>query len=299
MKSQLLGIKYFNDDEVIRIVRTGFKKVTVIDDATKEVKIISKKDLISHYTKLLPIGIVESFASYNGKKPDLVFKYKSISKREWDLISSLRNYTGCVVRNFDSMSMDTFHDIMNKSNRYIRYGIKVAYYLDDGFDTISTVWDFHDTNIRKVYEKIIEKFMPYRSILPDESSKIMNLKRYLQINEFWQSIDEIYDIHPIVLHNLIENADDGIVLFDTNDLNQIQQLYTINLIVAPLCVRYWYDIQLNRIANSYILIRDQNTEGLFILKYIDGGPDNNLINGGVFSPQELDTFMDLNKSKQK
>jgi hypothetical protein len=87
--------------------------------------------------------------------------------------------------------------------------------------------------------------------------------------DFYQAF-KIIPIDEEVTYNSEGAVSDNIV-------NIISDIYEVN-IVSTLCMEYWYDIDLDKIDNDYVLIMDKNNK-LFVIAYVSNGPKHINIEG--------------------
>lgn len=273
-----LGNKYYNDKELIRVIKETVLNVRVKNEITGKEQNISKNQLANQYTKLKPHGklhIYETHSTYQViPKTTLVILFYYTTPLEYSdkynefVLEYSNNISG--IEHFIELNEEKYNKILEERNPIKGSSIDISIYIDD--------------NIRSIYS-IIGKELLSRYI------KVINMYK-ISAKELFSDVlnrmDQVCKIHSIRLTGL-KQVGNNIVIFSDKSLYDIQKIIG-NHISTVFCTNYWYDIDLNKIENSYMLIRDSITKKLYIVKYIKGPLLMEEIKS-VFSDDELNKFL--------
>ena len=156
--------------------------------------------------------------------------------------------------------------------------INVCAYMDDTLDNLLEfvkTKDFNNTleALYRDHVNAVVRNTPTLSMMKDRIMKLdsydgycKTLKLLLEQNNFMYDFYQAFRIIPID-YEMTYNSE-GVVTDNIVDI--ISNMYEVN-IVSTLCMKYWYDIDLEKIDNDYVLIMDKNNE-LFVVAYISNGP---------------------------
>jgi hypothetical protein len=255
---------------------------------------MTTKELEDKYIRLNPHGIVNFCIVKVGNDLDdvivLLHKMSDLATNEptpycacrqniTDVFAMQLNpdklYVGC------SMSLDTCPPDVDYRNMMACNGINkcinVCVYMDDTLDDLLSMIntkDF-DRTLEALFNdhlNYVVKQNPTLAMMKDRMRKLethdgycKSLRRLLEDNNFMYDFYRSFNIIPInkkVLYDLEGKVDSETVKIIA-DINQIN-------IVSTLCVKYWYDIDLEEIDNDYALVLDSDND-LFVIAYVSNG----------------------------
>ena len=303
MSNLLLGAKYYRYDnndniEVIRVYKYNESEVKVYLDNDKETKMkMSIADLEEKYMRLNPHAIVNFCIAKlkDGKLDDVIVTVHRMS----DLMSneptpycvcrqnitdifanqiriSDKLYVGCCM-SLDTCPPDIDYRIMIACDGMEKC-INVCAYMDDTLDGILSfvkVKDFDNTlqSLFVDHVNAVVKNEPTLTMMKDRMMKLESYDGYcktlrllLEQNNFMYDFYQAFKIIPI--DEAVTFNEAGVV--SDNIVEIISDLYEVN-ISSTLCMEYWYDIDLDNIQNSYVLVMDKNNK-LFVIAYVSSGP---------------------------
>ncbi len=277
--SILLGQILYDKKGIYRVVKETSIAVVTIDQTRKTYKTILRKNLYK-YTELNPYGILITWiARMEDGKYDFVTLF--INKKE-----NVRLLCRLYYKD-DTWSMyyvsDEFPEMLNGNSfdSIIDDGTpdrstmkKIAWYPND---TIKKIRDLFYGDVLDIYLKTINS-----SELFDDHQ---TLDDYYYAMEMVNAIDGSFNILPTRMNILkIEN---GYVYVDKETIENIG--YDIIYIgIIP----WWYDVNVDNIKNSYMLIRDVITKILFVAKIVRD-PTMYPHNDNVFTNSEIDKFRSI------
>lgn len=250
MQSTLLGLKYYDSENIYRVRNELFDFIGMDEDFTKEQKVLKRKELKNNYKLLIPFGYMEIYWTGKNKDDyDLVFKYHDVRKDQWYITSVDITNTILISRSTNQMVYDDIDEMMPTDDN--RLYTKFAFYIDD--------------NIESVLE-----------LIPAQIKRDLNLlsKAYFRdtfeeyLASFLQSIDQINGIMPYELE-IERYYSRDVVLLTQECLEDLQMIISYRLL-KTYCAEYWYDVNFKEIRNNYELIRDVKTKKLFVFKYLKG-----------------------------
>lgn len=296
----LLGTKYYryegDDIKLIRVMKFYSEtEVKVFEDDTKETKKITIKDLEEQYIRLNPHAVINfCIAKLRDGLDDVIVTVHKMS----DLMSneptpycvcrqnitdifanqiqlSNKMYVGCCM-SLETCPPDIDYRIMIACDGMHKC-VNVCAYMDDSLDSILEfikVKEFNNTleslfidHVNAVVKNDPTLAMMKERILKLESydGYCKTLKLLLEQNNFMYDFYRAFNIIPID-EEVIYNEEGAVT---DNIVEIISNLYEVN-IVSTLCMKYWYDIDLENINNDYVLIMDKNNK-LFVVAYVSNG----------------------------
>lgn len=341
----ILGCKYYRYDnndnvEVIRVYKYNGNEVKVYLDNDKDNKFkLSKEELDSKYTRLNPHAVtLFSIASLNEKLDDVIVAVHKMS----DLLSneptpycacrqnitdvfanqlqlSNKMYTGCSM-SLQTCPPDVDYRMMMACNG-INKSIAVCTYMDDTLDNILSLirTKDYDNTLLSLFTDHVNfetKNNPALAAIKDRITKLdhyngycKTLKLLLEQNNFMYDYYQGFNIIPLDTEVTIN--EDATV--DAKTISILEDLYQIH-IGATFGVKYWYDVDLDEINNTYALVMDNNNN-LFVIAYVSSGSkhieienvesDENIMKllnstlGENKSIKEAAEYIRINKNKYK
>ena len=299
MNNLLLGAKYYRYDEndnveVVRVTKHNDVEARIYNG--KNFNKILINELEEKYIRLNPHAIV-NFCNVRLKDglDDVivaVHKFSDLTSNEptpycvcrqniTDIFAnqiqiSNKLYVGCCM-SLETCPPDIDYRIMLACDGMNKC-INVCAYMDDTLnDIISMVKtkEFNNT-LEALFIDHVNAVIRSTPSLSPMKDRIMKLDSYdgycktlqllLEQNNFMYDFYQAFKIIPIdeeVTYNSEGAVSDNIV-------NIISDIYEVN-IVSTLCMEYWYDIDLEKIDNEYVLIMDKNNK-LFVIAYVSNGP---------------------------
>lgn len=303
MKNLLLGAKYYrydenNNIEVVRVYKYNDTEVKVyLDDNKEAVLKMTIEDLEKDYVRLNPHAIINFCVAKLGNNLNdvivTVHKMSDLASNEptpycvcrqniTDIFAnqlklSNKMYVGCSM-SLDTCPPDIDYRIMIACND-IEKCVNVCVYMDDTLDKILDLVKTKDFD-RALEALFVDhanyeiKNNPTLALMKDRIMKLesydgycKSLKTLLEQNNFMYDFYQAFRIIPID-EKVTYDKDTGAV--DQNISDIIADIYEVN-IVSTLCMKYWYDIDLEDIDNDYVLIMDKDDE-LFVVAYVGIGP---------------------------
>ena len=253
----MVGDKYFNSTEIVRILDENPKRVLVRNDITKRQYTMKKEELINRFNKLKPNGKLHTYAiksPHRNHNYDIVARFYHGGKIKKSFIYKM----GCVDSFDDGFRFIT--DITNPvaiSREYIGgcrpiagTEIEMSWYIDDN---IKSLLRLIPVNLQKFYATVSHS---YKQDIKKVAKAILN------------AIDNIYKILPLNLE-VVKKFDDGVVILNRKCIETLEHLLG-HYVSKVFCVRYWYDIDKDSIPNDKVLIRDIKNKNLYLFKYIKG-----------------------------
>ena len=302
MSNLLLGAKYYRYDEddnieVIRVYKCTDLEVKVYSDNYKDDKRkMTVKELEEKYIRLNPHAVINFCIVKVGNNLDDVIitahKMYDLSSNEptpycvcrqniTDVFAnqiqlSNKMYVGCSM-SLDTCPPDVDYRIMVACNGMNKC-VNVCTYMDDTLDDIINMINTkeYDRTLLALFTDHVNyeiKSNPTLSMMKDRIMKLdsyngycKTLKLLLEQNNFMYDFYQSFKIIPI----------DKEVTYDAESklhpeiVDIISDIYQVN-ISSTLCMKYWYDIDLDEIDNDYVLIMDNNNK-LFVVAYVSNGP---------------------------
>lgn len=301
MDNLILGCKYYryiDDDnvEVIRVYKYNGTDVKVYLDNDKESKFkLSKQELDVNYVRLNPHAItIFCIANLKDNLDDVIVSVHKMS----DLLSneptpycvcrqnitdifanqlrlSNKLYTGCCM-SVQTCPPDIDYRMMMACNG-ISKSISVCTYMDDTLDDILGLIktkDFDNTLV-SLFTDHVNYETKNNSALAVIKNRITKLDYYngycktlrllLEQNNFMYDFYQAFNIIPLDTEVII-NEDSTV---DNITVSIIEDIYQIH-IGSTFAMKYWYDIDLDEINNTYTLVIDKN-DNLFVIAYVSSG----------------------------
>lgn len=300
MDNLILGSKYYRyiDDniEVIRVYKYNGNEVKVYIDNDKNNKFkLSKQELDINYVKLAPHAVVVfCIANLKDNLDDVIVSVHRMS----DLLSneptpycacrqnitdifanqlklSNKMYVGCCM-SLQTCPPDVDYRMMMACNG-ISKSISVCTYMDDTLDDILGLIktkDF-DTTLVSLFTDHVNYETKNNGALAVIKNRIMKLDHYngycktlrllLEQNNFMYDYYQAFNIIPLDTEVII-NKDDTV---DGTTVSILEDLYQIH-INSTFAMKYWYDIDLDEINNTYTLVIDKSNN-LFVIAYVSSG----------------------------
>ena len=299
MNNLLLGAKYYRYDEndnveLVRVTKHNDVEARIYDG--KEYKKILIKELEEKYLRLNPHAII-NFCNVKlkdglddiivtvHKMSDLMSNeptpYCACRQNITDIFAnqiqiSNKLYVGCCM-SLETCPPDIEYTIMLACNGMNKC-INVCAYMDDTLDDIISMVKTKEFNnvLEALFIDHVNAVIRNKPSLAPMKDRIMKLDSYdgycktlqllLEQNNFMYDFYQAFRIIPIdeeVTYNSEGAVSDNIV-------DIISNIYEVN-IVSTLCMEYWYDIDLEKIDNDYVLIMDKNNK-LFVIAYVSNGP---------------------------
>lgn len=306
MNNLILGCKYYRYDEnnnievvrVYKLLNNEYVKIYLDDDKDTKIK-ISIKELEEKYVKLNPHAIINFCIAKIGNNLDdiIVTMHKMLDLASNEptpycvcrqnitdvfanqLKISNKLYVGCSM-SLQTCPPDIDYRIMVACND-IDKCINICAYMDDKLSDIITLIPTKDMNdINRSLNALFIDHIDYEVKTNPTLSMMRNrliqldsydgycktLKTLLEQNNFMYDFYQAFNIIPIDLE--VHYNEEGVLNDDITEI--ISDLYEVN-IVSTLCMKYWYDIDLEDINNDYVLIMDKNNN-LYVVAYVSIGP---------------------------
>lgn len=345
MDNLVLGSKYYRyleDDslEIVRIYKYNGNEVKVYMDNNKENKFkLSVKELEDKYVKLSPHGVlVFCIATLKDNLNDVIISLHRIGdltsnnpipacvcrQNITDIFAnqlklSNKMYVGCSMST-NTCPPDIDYRIMFACNG-ISKSTNISVYMDDTLDDILNLVNTkeYDNTLRALFIDHVNYETKNNSALSVIKDRIMKLDYYngyckslrllLEQNNFMYDFYQAFNIIPLDVEVTI-NEDDTV---DDKTKSILEDIYQIH-ISSTFTLKYWYDIDLDEINNTYSLVIDKNNN-LFVIAYVSSGSkhieienvesDENIIKllnstlGENKSIKEAAEYIRINKGKYK
>lgn len=296
----LLGAKYYryegDDLKLIRVMKfCSETEVKITEEDTKEVKRVSIKEIEDNYVRLNPHAIINfCIAGLKDGLDDvmvMVHKMSDLASNEptpycvcrqniTDIFAnqiqlSEKMYVGCCM-SLETCPPDIDYRIMIACNS-MKKCINVCAYMDDTLDSILEFVkekEFNNTLEALFIDHVnaVVRNTPTLSMMKDRIMKLdsydgycKTLRLLLEQNNLMYDFYRAFRIIPID-EVMVYNSEGAVA---NNIVDIISNLYEVN-IVSTLCMKYWYDIELDKIDNDYTLIMDKNND-LFVVAYVSNG----------------------------
>ena len=298
----LLGAKYYrykDDDtvEVVRVTRHSDVEVKILIEGTNEYVKMPIEELDKKYVRLNPHAIVNFciVKLKDGLLDDIIVtmhKMSDLASNEptpycvcrqniTDVFANQiqltpgKMYVGCCM-SLDTCPPDVDFRIMIACDGMEKC-INVCAYMDDTLTNILGLVkakDFNNTleSLFTDHVKSVTKDNPKLAPIKDRILKLdkydgycKSLKLLLDENNFMYDFYQAFRIIPI--DKEVTYNEEGAVSSDIVEI--ISNLYEVE-IKSTLCMKYWYDIDLDQIDNDYVLIMDKNNN-LYVVAYVAGG----------------------------
>ena len=296
----LLGAKYYryegDDIKLIRVTKfCSETEVKITEEDTKEVKRINISEL-DNYIHLRPHAIINfCIAELKDGLDDvmvMVHKMSDLASNEptpycvcrqniTDVFANTmqlsdKMYVGCCM-SLETCPPDLDYRIMVACNG-VKKCVNVCAYMDDTLDSILEfvkLKEFNNTLEALFIDHVnaVVRNTPTLSMMKDRIMKLetydgycKSLKLLLEQNNFIYDFYRTFNIIPID-EEVVFNSEGAVA---DNIVKIISDLYEIN-IISTLCVKYWYDIDLEKVNNDYVLIMDKNNN-LYLIAYVSNGP---------------------------
>lgn len=295
----LLGKKYCTDSNIYRVIKESPNHVLFRSEINLTTISVSKQNLIN-YDCIKPSGLLYIGKTYFDELPlartnAIVVSYESqISNNAILLYSTFHNLmTFCVTNKVKSIYLAALADI--KLAKRPRISTTINTYLDDTLDTILSLIG---TKISK-YDSICKNMCMIRSNenpnlydnVRGEITKYDSLKEYLKQYRFWDEIDFINGIsNEYRLEDIKDTEFDKEIIISPHDGFNIDKLVTSYYTYNRVCLRYWYDINLNAISKDHTLIRDKY-DNLYVMVYDKGEVCNEALAKADLNQEDIRKFL--------
>ena len=299
-KNVQLGSKYYNDDNLYRVI--GFKNaetIRLLDLISKEVIKMPVKELKENYTLLIPDAALSfNIVQLNDNVEDVIITMNRFADlNEGNQIpycvcrQNIKDVHANIVKNdflkYDfvgaSVSVDTVpegvdYSIMLACNGINYYTILYTYCTDSLSDILSCIphinkYDIVLNDLFRSYAKF--KHLPVGPESDGVHGYCSTLKKLLVDNNFMYDFRAglgIWDINKTMIVN--DNRIDPV-------LKESIEIMVRHRIESELCIKYNKDVDLDEIKRSYILVADDNDD-IYLIVYDKGDeiaydPDKDII----------------------
>lgn len=135
MQSTLLGLKYYDSENIYRVRNELFDFIGMDEDFTKEQKVLKRKELKNNYKLLIPFGFMEIYWTGKNKDDyDLVFKYHDVRKDQWYITSVDITNTILISRSTNRLVYEDIDEMLPTDTN--RLYTKFAFYIDDNIESV-------------------------------------------------------------------------------------------------------------------------------------------------------------------
>ena len=306
----MLGAKYYrqlteDEYEILRVVNIKGTNECICLINNKEQVSKSPEDILGHYTKLIPDGII-SFAivstrinqaedrftddvlvmartlanlENNVKAPDLICRQNIVDIFHSMMIGEDTDYVGTSLLRTEvpaNMSMDLF-TACDKIDYIVTYNT----YITDTPDTfINYMKGKRLSRFDTILDSCMKEYLKAKSIPDTGQLSVKGHCRTLDVllknNNFAYDLDTLYSITPIkesMEDNLVtEHFEDGLEYkaLNSNLTNIFSNVFKMK-ISKTIVVKYDHDIDLSEFAeNTIFLVRD-NKDDIYVVRYTTAG----------------------------
>lgn len=303
MDNLIVGCKYYRyiDDDKLEVIRVyGYSnesevKVYLENDKNNKFK-LSLQELKLNYMRLTPHAVVVfCIANLKDNLDDVIVSVHRMSdlnsneptpycvcrQNITDIFAnqlklSNKMYTGCCM-SLDTCPPDIDYRIMMACNG-ISKSVSICCYMDDTLDSILSMVktkDFDNTLVSLFNDHVSfeTRNNPALAVIRDRIVKLEHYNGYcktlrllLEQNNFMYDFYRAFNIIPLNTEVSI-NPNDASA--DINTVSILENIYQIH-INSTFAIKYWYDIDLDEINNTYSLVIDKNNN-LFVIAYVSGG----------------------------
>lgn len=306
-----IGDKYFDKHNIFTIYDIYRNSIKVKFNNETKFRYL-KKNVISTYRKLIPIGWIESFYIRDEEIADfndmIFFFFPNYDSIIWEHSINcspgvIKNRVSENILNEGYSSYDIMCEIVDWSDdewlfkeelrRIDAVGKKAFKKISIYLDTTLNEYINLLQSTSKIYDKVIE-----------ESSKIIikkynneyrhrtTVKEALEFLGLFRGIEFMLDIKEETMFDfefLDPNSEFGLVKVSEIDLESFS--CEIGETVKDLIIiKYWYDIDLNAISMKHTLIRDSKTGKLYIFIFNSSGINLNTLRS-AFNNREMDIML--------
>lgn len=299
-KNIQLGSKYYNDDNLYRVI--GFKNaetVRLLDLISKEIIKMPVKELKENYTLLIPdaalsfnivqlsdniedvIVTMNRFADLNeGNQIPYCVCRQNIKDVHANIIKTdflKYDFVGASV-SIDTVPEGVDYSIMLACNGINYYTILYTYCTDSLSDILSCIPHINKYDV--VLNDLFRSYAKYKHLpVGPESDGVhgycSTLKKLLEDNNFMYDFRAglgIWDINKTMITN--DNRIEPV-------LKESIEIMVRHRIESELCIKYNKDVDLDEIKRSYILVADDNDD-IYLIVYDKGDeiaydPDKDII----------------------
>lgn len=266
----MIGDRYYNQDKLVRIKKVVLDRVKVINEISKKEETLDIDYLKENFSKLTPKGHIRLFAL---QKKDSVRKDVVIIFFDNDVITNqFAVRLGVTSRNIINGKYDPglFNEIVNNNIPIPGSKVELSWYIDDSYESIKNLIS---EPLYKAYDELVEEVFE------------TDMKTILRM--ITNSIDGLYSIIPFDLK--LKSTKTEVVQLSNKNLLKLQKLIGFQF-KACICGKYDFDVDLTKIKNDFILLRELSTKEVYIFKYIKGDIMIENIKQ-AFTEDEFNTFM--------
>jgi hypothetical protein len=279
----------------------------------KEYIKISADDLVSNYIKLIPDGVITFFvvstmiskASNVTSTPkeekwldDVMITYRTSANidsgtRVPDIIArqNAKDFQFNIITQENNHEFVGFCATMGDIPENlpidmllecdtIKTAVNINTYINDNESTIMEVLGRKSRRFDTVFASGITAYLESKHIMDIGQKSIKGhcrtLKKFLSENNFWYSLDEIYNIIPIkksideITMKMPNKLGEEFISLTSEAINTFSNIFRVN-ISKTIVVRYDHDIDLEELPkDGYFLFRDSNGD-LYVVRFVENG----------------------------